>query len=96
MNRILHVLDAISDQGNAILSKTFIYVGVSGSSVGVASGIAKRTTDLSSDMLTLSEWGSVCGIVGGLALAIKSCSDVYFNYKKDKREQQAALNKVDE
>ncbi len=92
MNRISdiihHALAAISDQGNAIFSKAAVYIGVSGSSVGVASGIAKSTTDLSTDMLTLAEWGSICGIVGGLTLAVKSGADIYFARKRDKREQE--------
>lgn len=88
MSKIIGTLQTISDQGNTLISKLFVYAGVSGSSVGVASGFAKTVSDNSSDFLTLTEWGSVCGIVGGLTLAAKSGSDIYFNRKREKREQE--------
>ncbi len=85
---IHNVIAPISDQGNALLSKSMVYLGVSGSSIGVASGVASVTDSVSTEWLTLAEWGSVCGIVGGLTLAIKSGADIYFARKKDKREQE--------
>lgn len=85
---IHNVITPISDQGNVILSKGIVYLGVSGSSIGVASGVASVTNNVGTEWLTLAEWGSVCGIVGGLTLAIKSGADIYFARKRDKREQE--------
>ena len=87
-NLIHSLITPISDQGNAILSKSMVYLGVSGSSIGVASGVASVTGSVGTEWLTLAEWGSVCGIVGGLTLAVKSGADIYFARKKDKREQE--------
>lgn len=83
------VLTPISDQGNAALSKAATYLGVSGSSVGIASGVAEATSKTSDPtFLTLAEWGSVCGIVGGITLAIKAMTDIYFAIKKNQREEE--------
>ena len=87
-NALNHAMTAISDQNQTIMNKLVMYVGVSGSSVGVASGIAKNTTELSTSFLTLAEWGSTCGILGGLTLAIKSVFDIYFARRKEKRDQE--------
>lgn len=90
-NTMLH---AITDQGNAIASKFLIYVGVSGSSVGVASKVAEMTNNVPDSMLTIADWGGIAGIVGGTCLAIKSCADVFFNYQKNKRENELHKYKV--
>lgn len=89
LSEIIHnIITPISDQGNAILSKGIVYFGLSGSSIGVAAGVARVTDNVDTQWLTLAEWGSVCGIVGGLTLAVKSGSDIYFAKKRDKREQE--------
>jgi len=80
---MLNVIHAISDQGNALLSKSVVYVGVGGSSVGVASKLAENVSQSS-----FSDYGALAGIVGGVSLAIKSLADIYFAYKKNKREQE--------
>lgn len=84
-NTILH---AISDQGNAILSKSLVYVGVGGSSIGVATKVAEVTDNVPDSLLTSVEWGAAAGIVGGICLIIKTGTDVYFNYQKEKRARE--------
>lgn len=91
---IQQILTPISDQGNAMFSKVAVYVGVSGSSIGVASGVAKTST-IDPMWLSLSDWGSICGIAGGITLVLKSGVDIYFARKKDRREEeQHELNKI--
>lgn len=87
MSRILSVLHAMSDNGNALLSKFIVYAGVSGSSVGIANKVAESTGVITEDYLTLADWGAIVGIIGGLSLAVKSLSGVYFDYQKNKRER---------
>lgn len=76
----------ISDQGNAILSKWTLYVGVSGSGIGVADGVAKAVSENGGSNTDI---GLLCGVGGFIVLAVKNLViDVYFARKKDKREQE--------
>ena len=75
---------AISDQGNTILSKSFVYVGVGGSSVGIADGLGILTDSVTGGF----NIGALCGIGGFLCLAIKTAVESYFQRKKDKREEE--------
>lgn len=76
---------AISDQGNTILSKSFVYVGVGGSSVGIVDGVTGFLTDTATGSFNI---GALCGIGGFLCLAIKTAVESYFQRKKDKREEE--------
>ena len=82
---ITNFIHAISDQGNTILSKSFVYVGVGGSSVGIADGVTGFLTDSTTGGLNI---GALCGIGGFLCLAIKTAVESYFQRKKDKREEE--------
>lgn len=75
---------AISDQGNTILSKSFVYVGVGGSSVGIADGLGILADSVTGGLNV----GALCGIGGFLCLAIKTAVESYFQRKKDKREEE--------
>lgn len=77
-------IHAISDQGNTILSKSFVYVGVGGSSVGIADGLGFLTDTVTGGL----NIGALCGIGGFLCLAIKTAVESYFQRKKDKREEE--------
>lgn len=81
MTNFIH---AISDQGNTILSKSFVYVGVGGSSVGIADGLGVLTESVTGNL----NIGALCGIGGFLCLAIKTAVESYFQRKKDKREEE--------
>ena len=80
------IMHEISDSGNALISKGIIYFGVGGSSVGVASRVAEVEV-VASGSLTLADYGAIAGILGGISLVIKACTDIYFSYKKNKREE---------
>lgn len=83
---INNVVVQISDHGNAILSKWTVYLGVSGSGIGVADGVAKAVSDNGGSG---SDIGMLCGVGGFIVLFVKNLIvDVYFARKKDKREQE--------
>lgn len=86
--KLSHAINLISDHGNAAASKFMVYFGVGGSSVGVASGLTQRYAEPEFIWFTLTEWGSVVGIAGGLSLIIKLIVDWYYRRKQDKREQE--------
>lgn len=86
-------LNAMTDQSNTILSKLLMYVGVSGSSAGIVTGVVQNTQDSAAVVAsTAGGWtdhvGIICGIGGFTCLAIKTATDVYFTRKKDRREQE--------
>lgn len=92
-------LNAMTDQSNTILSKLLMYVGVSGSSAGIVTGVVQNTQDNALAVLTTaSVWtdhvGIICGIGGFSCLAIKTATDVYFSRKKDRREQEVHDKKL--
>jgi hypothetical protein len=79
---------SISDHGNIALSKGLQYFGVGGSSVGIASGVAKMNPSEVESVLQLSDYGAIIGIIGGLTLIVKNGVDIYFTIKKNKREEK--------
>lgn len=78
----------ISDHGNAAVSKGLQWFGVSGSSVGVASGVAKMS-ETSESVMSMSDWGAIVGIIGGATLIIKNGVDIYFAHQRNKRERES-------
>ena len=80
---------AMSDHGNVVLSKSLQYFGVGGSSIGIASGISKMNPAVVPDpSLTISDYGAIIGIIGGVTLIVKNGIDIYFTIKKNKRESE--------
>lgn len=79
----------ISDHGNVAASKFITYFGVSGSTVGVASQFVGKPTEPEFLWFTLTEWGSIVGIAGGLSLVLKFAVDWHYKRKQDRREQEA-------
>lgn len=89
MSKIIHsIITPISEHGNELLSKATVLVGVSGSSVGVVSGVNDVVTTGNTLMSSQSTIGVVCGVGGFVVLLIKAAVDIYFARKKDKREQE--------
>ena len=86
LNSAIH---AISDHGNVAASKFITYFGISGSSVGVASRFANQQAEPEFLWFTLTEWGSIVGIAGGLSLVLKFAVDWHYKRKQDRREQEA-------
>lgn len=82
------IFHALSDNGNAIVSKMLIYVGLGGSSVGVTTKAVEMAGRMPEAAFDVAYWGGVSGIIGGVCLVIKTSSDVYFNYQKNKRENE--------
>lgn len=80
---------AISNYGNAALSKSLQYFGVGGSSVGAVSFLSKSEAvqEQVGVGMTLSDWGGIVGIIGGITLIIKNSVDMYFLAKRDKRAE---------
>lgn len=90
MREVIHDLAiAISNHGNAALSKSLQYFGVGGSSVGAVSFLSKSEVvqEQVGVGMTLSDWGGIVGILGGITLIVKNSVDVYFASKKDKRAE---------
>lgn len=84
---IQHLAVLISDQGNAALSKGIQYTGLVSVGTGGGLSIAKQNSIIESEqMLTLADWGIVISIIGGVTFIIKNVADVYFAYRKSKRE----------
>lgn len=82
-----HLAVTISDHGNAAISKGLQYFGVVGSSVGGTTWVATKGAAEHSGM-TLSDWGAIVGIIGGLTLILKNGVDMYFAYQRNKRESE--------
>lgn len=87
--KIANAASFISDHGNAAASKFMTYFGAGGAGVGVVSGVTQKYAEPDFLWFNLTEWGALVGIVGGLMLAIKAGVDIYFAFKRDKRETKA-------
>lgn len=86
MNAISHA----SDQGNLLISKSIQWVGLT--SVGTGGGLsaAKSSGAISTQSaIELADIGIMVSIVGGATFIIKNIADIYFSYKKDKRENKS-------
>lgn len=86
MRDVLHqIAITISDHGNAAISKGLQYFGVVGSSVGGTTWVATKGMEPHAG-LTLSDWGAIVGIIGGITLIVKNGVDIYFAHQRNKRE----------
>jgi hypothetical protein len=93
MSAISNILHAISDHGNALVSKAVTYFGVvsigGGGALGVASGTAEKIAQNQS--FGLPDWAAIVSIVGGICLIIKNSIDAYYTIQ-DRRERKKAKN----
>ena len=93
MSAISNILHAISDHGNALVSKAVTYLGVvsigGGGALGVASGTAEKIAQNQS--FGLPDWAAIVSIVGGICLIIKNSIDAYYTIQ-DRRERKKAKN----
>lgn len=89
MSAISNILHAISDHGNALVSKVVTYFGVvsigGGGALGVASGTAEKIAQNQS--FGLPDWAAMVSIVGGICLIIKNSIDAYYTIQ-DRREKK--------
>ena len=78
---------AISDHGNALVSKSIVILGYIGIGVGTTGGIASGTAQKVVDdvVFGLPDWAATVAIVSGLSLVIKNGVDTYYKLK-DRRE----------
>lgn len=75
----------ISDHGNAVVSKFIQSFGLVSVGTGGGVSIAQKTGAIQSS--PLSEWALIISIVGGCLLIVKYAVDIYFSYKRNKREE---------
>ncbi len=85
---LTQLLMAISDHGNAIISKAVNYFGFASVGGGVVIGAATDTASriASPEMWQLSDWAVIVSIVGGITFIIKNLVDTYFKIKNKGRE----------
>lgn len=82
------IISAMSEQSNTLFSKALLYVGVSGSSAGIVTGVVNSADKVANIGGSWSDHvGIACGIGGFTCLAIKTATTVYFERKKNEREQ---------
>lgn len=83
----------ITDQGNVALSKGIQYTGLTSIGVGGGLSVAQSGKSIQSEaMMTLADWGIVISIIGGATFIIKNIADIYFSYRRAKREQNERNN----
>lgn len=80
MSAINHLLTAISDHGNALLSKVTYYYGYASLGTGAVLATANQTLDRISEPSTwgIQDYAAVVAMVGGVTLIIKNLVDLYF------------------
>ena len=85
INSVLH---AISDHGNAILSKSIVFLGYIGIGVGAFDGYVNDTVDkIANDVaFGFPDWAAVIAIISSLSLIIKNGVDTYYKIK-DRRNK---------
>lgn len=85
---LAHLLTAMSDHGNALLSKAVHYFGLASVGGGAAIGVATDSIDriASPAMWQLSDWAVVVSITGGITFIIKNLVDTYFKIKNKGKE----------
>lgn len=93
-DKINGLLQFFSDHGNAAASKFLTYFGVSGSAAGVTTMLSKNAINghyVEPHFLwfTLTEWGSIVGVAGGISLVLKFFVDWHYRRKQDRREEEA-------
>lgn len=87
MNRITALIHIVSDHGDAMISKAINYIGaISIAAGGTNAVVSKAAVTQDEAMLAISDWAGIVSICGGLVFIFKLFTDMYFNYRKDKRE----------
>ena len=90
MSLVNDIFHAISDHGNAVLSKFVTYFGVvsigSGGALGVANGTASKVAQ--DQFLTLPDYAAIVSIIGGICLVIKNAVDIYYKIKEKRSEKE--------
>ena len=84
---LVNLLKMISDSGNAIISKSITYFGVSaGIGVGTVQAIAKTTENklVQECAQATPEWFMYVPIVAAASLVLKNVSDYHFKRKEFK------------
>lgn len=90
MNRITDLLHLVSDHGDAMVSKAINYIGAASIAAGGTNAVVANSVESQSEaMLVISDWAGIVSICGGLVFIFKLFTDMYFNYKKDKREESS-------
>ena len=94
-----HATIAISDQSDTILSKFFLWAGLSGSSAGIVSGVVSATKDSAKTVASEPSFfadnlGIICGIGGLSCAAINMTASIYFNYRDNKRKQEMHMQNL--
>lgn len=89
MNVLNTILHAISDHGNAILSKNIVLLGYVGIGVGAGGGVVSGTADkiVNDVSFGLPDWAAIVAIISGLSLIIKNGVDTYYKIK-DRRNKE--------
>lgn len=89
MSRVSDFAMLISDHGNAALSKGIQWAGLVSVGTGGGLSIAKQQHVIESQaMLTLADWGIIISMIGGATFIIKNLADLYFAYRRDKRDNK--------
>jgi len=80
---VFHLLTALSDHGNVLLSKVVHYFGLASVGTGVAIGAATNSMDriMQPELWQLSDWAVIVSITGGITFIIKNLVDTYFTIK---------------
>lgn len=83
----LHLVTALSDHGNVLLSKIVHYFGLASIGTGVAIGAATNAMDrlMTPDLWQLSDWAVIVSITGGITFIVKNLVDLYFTIKNKGR-----------
>lgn len=91
MSKLTEIMMAVSDGGNVAISKGIHYFGVTSLVGGATTSIAQKAGIAHSDpSWTLSDWGIMMSIVGALTLILKNLADIWFNWRRHKREDAAS------
>lgn len=97
MRTLNELLMMISDHGNAFAAKFVNGFGAvsvgAGATLGVVNDTASKLTDPS--LWTLQDVSAIVAIFGGLSFAAKSIFEIYYQSRKDRREEAAARKNDD-
>lgn len=89
MTKVSNLMHAISDHGDAALSKFINIFGVASVGGGAANYVVSKSQDVvDPNLWTIPDYAGVVSIIGGVVLIIKLVSDMYFNAKRHKREKE--------
>lgn len=90
-NELMH---AISDHGNAIVSKLIVWFGVGGMGYSGAIVVSEKVQQATKTViesppaqgLTASDVGITISIVSGICLIIKTLVDIYYKIKENREK----------